>query len=326
MHIPDGYLSPATCALFYAGMLPVWYGASRKVEKRLKARELPFLALGAAFSFLVMMFNIPVPGGSSGHMTGAVAVAIALGPWAGVMALSLAITMQAFLFGDGGVLALGANCFNMAFLMSFTGYYMHAGLSAGSPGRVRRYLAPAVAAYAALSLAALAVALELGVQPMIAHGINGEPLYAPYPLSVTLPAMMLPHLLILAPIEALGTALVVSYMFKHNEGGIYRPEERGLRPLWKFIIIMAVLSPIGLMAPGTPWGEWGRGEVLRLLGYVPRGMEEMGGWWKGLLPGYSLPGFEGGAGSIILYMLSAAAGSGAVVLIIFLWGRIWPRR
>src|SRR3990170_1071269 len=131
MHIPDGYLSPATCVVFYAVMAPVWYYASKRAERELRLKQLPLLALGAAFTFVIMMFNIPIPGGSSGHMVGAVVVAIALGPWAGVVALSLTLTLQAFLFGDGGLTALAANAFNMAFVMSFSGYYVYRVISAG---------------------------------------------------------------------------------------------------------------------------------------------------------------------------------------------------
>ena len=76
MHIPDGYLGPTTCGFFYLLMLPVWTAASRVVKKTLKARQVPLLAIGAAFSFVIMMFNLPIPGGTSGHAVGAVLVAI----------------------------------------------------------------------------------------------------------------------------------------------------------------------------------------------------------------------------------------------------------
>ncbi len=323
MHIPDGYLSPKTCAAFYAAMAPVWYIASRRVEKELKLRQLPLLALGAAFAFVIMMFNIPIPGGSSGHMVGSVVVAAVLGPWAGVIALSLALTLQAFIFADGGITTLAANCFNMAFVMSFAGYYTYRALSYGDAGGVRRNLSLAVAAYFSAVLAALLVAVELGIQPHIAHGIDGRPLYAPYPLSVTMPAMMIPHLLFFAPVEALGTALVVSYVHRTNGEVLYRPEA-GLKPLWAALILLVVLTPIGLIYSATPWGEWGMEEVLGLAGYLPQGMERLGGVWRGLMPGYNLAG-SGNVWSAFFYVVSAAVGSSVVVAIIYLWGRLWPR-
>lgn len=319
MHIPDGYLSPGTCAVFFAGMLPVWYIASRRVEATLKLKELPLLSLGAAFTFVVMMFNIPIPGGSTGHMVGSTVLAVMLGPWAGVVALSLTLTLQAFIFGDGGIIALGANCFNMAFLMSFSGYYIYRLIAAGAPGRFRKAAASALAAYVSVNIAALAVALELGVQPFIAHGADGRPLYAPYPLSISVPAMMLPHLFVLGPVEALGTALIVSYILRTDEGLLYKGS--GLKPLWAILAIMIILVPIGLLSSGTPWGEWGRDEVLRLIGYVPAGMGGIGGW-KGVMPGY---GAGQGRLTPFFYILSALGGSVAVVLAIYIWGKIWRR-
>ena len=80
MHIPDGYLSPQTGGFFYLVMAPLWYAASRIVKKRLKARQVPYLAFGASFVFVIMMFNIPIPCGSTGHAVGGTLVAILLGP------------------------------------------------------------------------------------------------------------------------------------------------------------------------------------------------------------------------------------------------------
>ena len=125
MHIPDGYLGPATCGVFYAVMLPIWTLASKIVKKTLKAKQVPMLAIGAAFSFVIMMFNVPIPGGSTGHAVGGVLVAVLLGPWAACIAITVALLIQALLFGDGGIMTMGANCFNMAFILPFVGYYTY---------------------------------------------------------------------------------------------------------------------------------------------------------------------------------------------------------
>ena len=90
MHIPDGYLSPSTCAVAYAAAIPVWYVALRKVERLLHTRTVPMLALFSAFSFVIMMFNLPLPGGTTGHAVGMGVAAIVLGPWASVVAISTA--------------------------------------------------------------------------------------------------------------------------------------------------------------------------------------------------------------------------------------------
>lgn len=320
MHIPDGYLSPKTCAVFYAAMAPVWYVASRRLEKGLRTRELPLLALSSAFVFVIMMFNIPVPGGSTGHMVGTAAVAVLLGPWAGVMAMTVALALQAVFFADGGITSFGANAFNMALLMSFSGYLVYTVLASGSPGRRRVIFASAAAGYVSVNAAALAVAVELGIQPIVASGADGLPLYAPYPLGVAVPAMMVSHLLIFGPIEAVGTALVVEYVRRTSAAdGAVRAGMPGLRPLWAALVLLVILTPIGLIASGTPWGEWGAEELGRLVGFVPSGMEGLEGAWRGAAPEY-------GAGHGALgYIVSAAAGSAGAVFLIYLAGRLWRR-
>src|SRR3954467_15653651 len=132
MHIPDGYLSPQTCAVAYAAAIPTWAVASRKVTKVVRTRNVPLLAMFAAISFLVMMFNIPIPDGTTAHAVGAVVIAVVLGPWAAVIAVSVALAIQALFFGDGGVLAYGANAFNMAFAMPMVGYGVYRLIARGS--------------------------------------------------------------------------------------------------------------------------------------------------------------------------------------------------
>src|SRR5947208_11306119 len=125
MHIPDGYLSPSTCAAFCGASGPVWVTAGRRVRKVVKNRYVPLVALGAAYSFLVMLFNVPIPDGTTAHAVGGVLIAVLLGPWAAVIAVSIALIIQALFFGDGGVLAYGANVFNMAFVMPMVGYFVY---------------------------------------------------------------------------------------------------------------------------------------------------------------------------------------------------------
>ncbi len=125
MHIPDGYLGPPTCIAGYAIMFPLWAIASRRVRTTLQARQVPLLAIAAAFCFVIMLFNVPIPGGTTGHAVGGVLAAILLGPWAACIAVSVALVIQALLFGDGGITALGANCFNMAFVLPFVGYALY---------------------------------------------------------------------------------------------------------------------------------------------------------------------------------------------------------
>jgi len=212
MHIPDGYLGPQTYGLLYGLMIPLWSLASRFVRRTLQQSQVPFLALGAAFSFVIMMFNIPIPGGSTGHAVGGVIVAILLGPWAALITTSIALVIQALLFGDGGITAIGANCFNIAFVMPMTGYLVYRLLAQGAElTSKRRWMAAAIGGYVGLNLAALTTAVMFGIQPLLARGADGRPLYFPYPLEVAVPAMAVQHLLLFGFIEAIVTALLVIY-------------------------------------------------------------------------------------------------------------------
>src|SRR5512140_2933553 len=147
MHIPDGYLSPATAAVMYAAAVPFWYRASHKIKTMLTGRSVPLIALFAALSFVIMMFNVPLPGGTTGHAVGSVLAAIVLGPWAASLAVTVALLIQALFFGDGGILAIGANAFNMAIAMPFVGYYVYRWLCGTAPTERRQVMAAAVAGY-----------------------------------------------------------------------------------------------------------------------------------------------------------------------------------
>lgn len=217
MHIPDGYLGPATYGAMYAVTVPFWAAASRKVNRTLKARQVPFLAIGAAFSFVIMMFNIPIIGGTTGHATGATLIAVLIGPWAALIAVSVALIIQAILFGDGGITAIGANCFNMAVAGVFTGYGVYR-LVAGAAGvqSTRRWLGGAVAAYVSLNVSALLTAVQLGIQPLLERTPDGQPLYSPFPLSLAVPAIALEHLFLFGFVEAAVTALVIRYFQKND--------------------------------------------------------------------------------------------------------------
>jgi len=218
MHIPDGYLSPQTYVPFYAFMIPYLGIAARKVSKFIKSRYVPLLALGAAFSFVIMMFNVPIPGGTTGHAVGGVIVAIILGPWAASIAVSIALIVQALLFGDGGITAIGANCFNMGVVIPFVGYYLYKLISGNSEiTSPRRWIAGAIAGYIGINVAAAIAGIEFGIQPMIASGPDGHPLYAPYPLSVAVPAMAIEHLILFGFVEALVTALIIKYLQKADQ-------------------------------------------------------------------------------------------------------------
>ncbi|VVB62962.1 Cobalt transport protein CbiM [uncultured archaeon] len=213
MHIPDGYLGPYTYIAFWIIMIPIWYYAGKKLSTELKSRQVPLLALSAAFSFVIMMFNVPIPGGSTGHAVGGAIVGIVLGPWAAVIAISVALVLQALMFGDGGITAIAANCFNMGVVMPFVAFYAYKLISGNTEiTSTRRIVASAIAGWVSLTLAAFCTGFEFGIQPILHHTADGLPLYMPYPLSVTVPAMVLEHALGFSILEAMITALIFAYI------------------------------------------------------------------------------------------------------------------
>lgn len=217
MHIPDGYLSPQTYLPLFGAFAAIAAVAVKKVKAKFEIRMVPFLGIAASFSFLIMMFNIPIPGGTTGHAVGAAIIALILGPWVTFIAVSVALIIQALVFGDGGITAIGANCFNMAFVMPFTAWYMFKMIAGKSQSIVRLCLAAFLAAYISLNIAALVTGIEFGIQPLIAKGPDGNPLYAPYPLSVAVPAMALEHLLLFGFVEGVVSVLIFRYFLRANK-------------------------------------------------------------------------------------------------------------
>ena len=222
MHIPDGYLGPHIYIAFWIIMIPIWYYAGQKLTTELRSKQVPLLALSAAFSFVIMMFNIPVPGGSSGHAVGAGIIAIIISPWAAIIAISVTLVLQAMIFGDGGITAIATNCFNMGVVVPFVAYYAYKFISGNSAiTSSARIIAAAIAGWLSLTLAALCAGFELGIQPILEHTAEGVPLYMPYPLSVTIPSMVLEHALVFGILEALITAIIFAYIQRTDTSVFY---------------------------------------------------------------------------------------------------------
>jgi cobalt/nickel transport system permease protein len=227
MHIPDGYLSPQTYMPLYAVSISLWAIALRKIKGELSNKHVPYIAMAAAFSFLIQMFNIPVPGGTTGHAVGGSIIAILLGPWVAVLAVSVVLIIQAIVFGDGGITAIGANCFNMAIVLPFISYWTFLSLKGSGSSGKRFYIAAFMAGYIGLSLAAIVTAVEFGIQPLIAAGADGKPLYAPYPLSIAIPAMAIEHMALFSIIEGIVTVMILKYFMKNEPGLLYDAKGEG---------------------------------------------------------------------------------------------------
>ncbi|MGD0948955.1 MAG: cobalt transporter CbiM [Candidatus Binatia bacterium] len=260
MHIPDGYLGPATYGGAWAVMVPIWRYASKKVRQTVQTSEIPFLAMGTVFSLVAMMFMLPLPGGTTGHINGTTLVAILLGPWAAVIAVSISVVIQAVLLGDGGITAIGANCFNIAFVGAVVGWQIYAlilrvgtrsakrppGGSAAAP-RFLRLTAAAAASYLAINLGALMAALELGSQPLLYAGRQGAA-YFPFPLKVAIPAVMVPHLTMIGALEAGVTVLVLTFVHK---------TEGTMKGLTKAAVVLCVcLTGVLSASPGFAHDYW----------------------------------------------------------------------
>jgi cobalt/nickel transport system permease protein len=233
MYIPDGYLGPLTYLAMYVVMIPICLYAGRKVQKDLKSKQVPYLALGAAFSFVIMMFNVPIPGGSTGHAVGSALVGIVLGPWAAIVTTSVALVIQCFLFGDGGVTAIGANCFNMGVVIPLVAYAVYKIISGKTQITSRKRVAAAlIAGYLSLCVAAGVAGVEMGLQPILEHDANGLPLYMPYSLNVTVPAMLSEHLVVFGFVEAIVTALGFAYIAQNNSSIFFdnKPEGTTMDP------------------------------------------------------------------------------------------------
>jgi cobalt/nickel transport system permease protein len=274
MHIPDNYLSPSTCATFGAIMLPVWRRASIKLRTEITRQKMPLLGVAAAFSFLIMMFNIPLPGGTTGHAIGGALIAILLGPYSAVFAVTIALAIQALFFGDGGILALGVNSFNMAFIIPFTAFYSFKLIRKLFRNLKGEYIGAFFAGYISVNIAALLAAMEFGVQPILFKDFFGLPLYSPYGLSVSIPAMVLPHILVVGFLEGVITLGAYSYIKKASPEIIYKGKVSKIKSLYIIIGILVLVTPLGLLSKGTAWGEWSTEEIKNLVGFVPKGMAE----------------------------------------------------
>lgn len=191
MHIPDGFIAPQAYlpALAVAGL--AWTYAARRVRRELDADTLPFLAATTALSFVLMMVALPLPGGTTAHAAGIGLLAVAFGGWMAFLAVSLVLVMQALLFGDGGITALPINALAMGLVGAFAARAAWRLL-----GRRWETVALFLAGWLSITLPAVLVALALGIQPLIAHDAAGAPLFFPFGLAVTLPAVVLPHLLV----------------------------------------------------------------------------------------------------------------------------------
>lgn len=191
MHIPDGFLSPQTWIPAWGLAAGAWGWAARDLRQRLDESTVPRLAMLTALAYGLGLIMVPLPGGSSGHALGVALLTLLFGLKPAFLAYSGVLLLQALLFGAGGITSLGLN----ALTLGLTG-----GATALGLFRLLRPLheetAVALATWGSVMASALLLALVLGAQPLLASRADGTPLFFPFGWSITLPAMLIPHLFI----------------------------------------------------------------------------------------------------------------------------------
>jgi cobalt/nickel transport system permease protein len=265
-----------------------------------------------------------------------------------MLAVSVALVIQALFFGDGGITAIGANCFNMAVVGSLVTYCCYRVIAGRSPiASFRRVVAAGLAGYVAINVSALLAAIEFGVQPLLFRDAAGTPLYCPYPLSVSIPAMMIGHLTVAGMAELIVSAGLVALLqqsdpslLKATAGAATtftessaRVGTRRLQPLWAGLCMVMILTPLGILAAGTAWGEWVASDFSnpsirqKIAGaslqhtapeHAPKGLEQISQVWTAPFSHYAPPYIRS---ATFGYVLSAMFGAGLIILACRLMGR-----
>jgi len=247
MHIPDGFLSTLMAVILWVvSAISVAY-ALRRVGKDLGERQVPLMGVLAAAIFAGQMLNFSVTGGTSGHLLGAAIATILLGPWAAVIVLTSVVSIQALLFQDGGLLALGANLFNMAVIGVTVSYFVYTSLQKLARGKSWGvFVGGFAAAWFSIVIASLACALELA--------LSGTS-----PANIAVPAMGGIHMLIGIG-EGLITIGALAFLYAARRD-LFRSGEaapKGGAAVWTFGLgiatLLAVLSPLASAHPdGLEW-------------------------------------------------------------------------
>ncbi len=307
LHIPDGFLTPLISAVGWGLALALVVVAVRQTRRQLAERQVPLMGVMAAFIFAAQAVNFPVAAGTSGHLLGGALAAIALGPWAAGLVMTAVIVVQGLVFQDGGLLAMGWNIVNMAYLTAFTGYLAYSIVQrlAGT-GRAGRLAGAAAGAWTSVEAGAVAAAIELA-----ASGTS--------PIQLALPAMAGVHALI-GIVEALATVGAVALLQASRPEVLSSAEAAPGRRTASFIVAglllaigVAALSPIASSDPD------GLLSVARAQGFA----EQARRTGLGILPGYVLPLIRNPA---VATLLAVAAGALFVFAIAIVLGRASSKR
>ena len=262
MHIPDGFLDLKTAA---AGGVLSATGlgfALRQLRREATGRRVPLIGLAAAFIFVAQMLNFPVAGGTSGHLIGGTLAAVLVGPGAAILAMSCVLILQCLLFADGGLLALGANVFNMAILAPLVGYAIYYPLHRVLPGLRGRLIAVAFASWCSVVATSVSCAGQLALSDTV-------------PWRVVLPAMTTVHMLIGLGEAGITTLIVAAVAHTRPELLPDRASSSAMRIRWRQTVGYGLLLAVGLaffVAPfASPWPD-GLERVAATLGFEHRAL------------------------------------------------------
>ncbi|PKQ16539.1 MAG: cobalamin biosynthesis protein CbiM [Actinobacteria bacterium HGW-Actinobacteria-7] len=255
MHMADALISPAVGATMWAATAATTVYCAKKVREEADASKVPLMGVAGAFIFASQMLNFTIPAtGSSGHLGGGLILAILLGPEAAFLVMASVLTVQALFFADGGILALGANIFNLGFFPVFIAYpLIYRVIVGASTSRRRLVTGSLLAAIVGLQLGALGVVLET-----VLSGVSALPF-------ATFALIMLPIHLGVGVVEGLVTAGVVLFVERVQPELLARNSRRSplgglrLRPVLVGLAIAAVISGAGIswFASTNPDGlEW----------------------------------------------------------------------
>lgn len=283
MHIPDGFLSTlVSIVLWVITIVAVGY-ALRRVGKDLGERQVPLMGVLAAAIFAGQMLNFTVVGGTSGHLMGAAIATILLGPWAAVIVLTTVVGVQALIFQDGGLLALGANIFNMGIIGVTVSYFVYRTFQKLSGGKQWGIFAGGFsAAWLSIVVASLAAALELA--------LSGTS-----PANIAVPAMGGIHMLIGIGEGLISVgALAFLYAARRDLLHVDEASPKGGKAIWVgglvIATLLAVLSPLASAHPdGLEW-------VAEQKGFL----DVARGPLYNLIPDYVFPGITNGAFATII--------------------------
>lgn len=283
MHIPDGFLSVLVSVVFWAISIIVIGIALRKTNKELGEREVPLMGVLAAAIFAGQMLNFSVTGGTSGHLLGAAIATILLGPWPAILVMTSVVSVQAILFQDGGILALGANIFNMAVVGVFVSYAVYTLLQRLLKNQSWGiFVAGFITAWSSILIASLSCALQLA--------LSGTS-----PANIAVPAMAAIHALIGVG-EGLITMGALAFLFATrkdllNLGEAKSTGNKGILIGGSVIaVILAVLSPLASSHPdGLEW-------VAEQKGFLETAKDAL----YSIIPDYTMPGISNPALATII--------------------------